>query len=382
MNKLFTILTFCFVVVLMSTSLAQTSKYTWLPQDSWNFGFGLMYPRYISSNLTWVEGPQHYGAFASIQRNFSEHIGLRFEANYLNMGAHVGGSKGQYITNKLLGGNLDLLYYLAPSEPISPFMGFGIGGYTHKINGSPTATLNKSISDYQFNFDFGAEWTVAPDWKIKTEVNYYSTASSSFDGLAGTNSGGLLGGAYDSYMTFQVGAVYYFRKGEPSKLNELYTGIEPKIDYDKFESIVKKYATEPTVVDYNRIEDIVKRYAAVGGAMGGQNWALIGVNFDFNKATLRPESYPILYNAAEILLTHPNIRVEIDGYTDNVGPGAANQKLSEKRAETVKNFLISKGVDASRMTTVGYGEANPVVENNTAQNRALNRRIEFKVLSK
>ncbi len=381
MKKLFAILTFIFTAILMSTSLAQTNKYTWLPQDSWSFGFGVMYPRYVSTNLTWVEGPEHYGAFASIQRNFSEHLGIRVLANYFNMAAHSGGTKGPNITNKLFGANLDLLYYMAPSEPISPYLGFGLGGYTHKIANSPTASLNKSVLDYQFNFDFGAEWTIVQDWKIRTEINYYSTASSSWDGLSGTNSGGFLGGTNDTYMTFQLGAVYYFMKGEPSKLNDLYTGIEPKIDYDKFESIVKKYATEPTVVDYNRIEDIVKKYAG-SGTVGEGNWALIGVNFDFNKATLRPESYPILYNAAEILLTHPTVHVEIDGYTDNVGSSAANVRLSERRAETVKNFLISKGVDASRLTTVGRGEADPVVDNNSPQNRALNRRIEFKVLSK
>lgn len=382
MKKIFTFcLSLIFALLLVSNSFSQTSKYDWLPQDSWSVGFGGLYPRYISSNLSWVEGPQHYGLFASIQRNFSEHVGLRLEGNYIKMGAHIGSATGPYISNKLFGGNLDLLYYFVPSEPISPYLGVGVGGYSHAIEGSPVASLNDSRLDYQFNFDFGAEWSVAEDWKIKTELNYFTSASSSFDGMPGTNSGGLLGGQYDSYMTFQIGAVYYFKKGEPSHLNDLYEGIQPKVDYDKIESIVKKYAAEPTEVDYNRIEEIVKKYAGTG-AVTGDRWALIGVNFDFNKSSLTNESYPILYNAAEVLLTHPGINVEIQGYTDNVGSADYNQKLSEKRAETVKNFLISKGISSSRLTTVGFGESKPVVDNSTPGNRALNRRIEFKVTNK
>lgn len=382
MKKLSTVcLSVIFALMLAGTSFSQNSKYDWLPQDSWSFGFGGLYPRYVSSNLYWVEGPQHFGAFASIQRNFSEHVGLRLEANYLQMGAHANSPTGKYIKNKLFGGNLDLLYYFAPSEPISPYFGIGVGGYTHTIEGSPVATLNDSQLDYQFNFDLGAEWTVSADWKIKTEVNYFSSASSSFDGMPGTNSGGFLGGQYDSYMTFQVGAVYYFMKGEPSHLNDLYNGIETKVDYGKIESIVEKYSAKPTDVDYNRIEDIVKKYANSGNT-SGDRWALLGVNFEFNKATLTSESYPILYNAAEVLLTHPSVKVEIQGYTDNVGGEAYNKKLSEKRAETVKNFLVAKGVAASRLTTVGFGEADPIVDNNTPSNRALNRRIEFKIISR
>jgi len=369
------VITFAFV----NNTFAQDSKYNWLAQDSWSFSFGAMYPHYVSTNLNWVEGPQHYGIFATIQRNFSEHVGIRAEANYLKMGGWTGiRNASGYVDNKLIGVNIDLLYYLAPSEPISPYLGVGFGGYTHTISGSPVAVLNDDQLDYQYNAILGAEWSVTKDWRIKTEVAYHSAASSAFDGVYGTSNGGTVGGSYDSYMTAQLGLVYYFQKGEPSKLNDLYTGIDPKIDYDKIESIVKKYSTEPTVVDYNRIEDIVKKYAGSGMAVNDR-WALIGVNFEFDKSSLTKESFPILYNAAEILLTHPEVNVEIQGYTDNVGSETYNQKLSEMRAVTVKNFLISKGVAVSRLTTVGFGESRPVVDNNTASNRALNRRIEFRV---
>ncbi|MDP3684896.1 MAG: OmpA family protein, partial [Ignavibacteria bacterium] len=97
---------------------------------------------------------------------------------------------------------------------------------------------------------------------------------------------------------------------------------------------------------------------------------------------LTPESYPILVNAVQLLLSNPDMKVEIQGHTDNIGSDSFNQKLSEQRAETVKRFLVAKGVAASRLSTVGVGPSNPVSNNKTAEGRSLNRRIEFKVLGK
>lgn len=144
---------------------------------------------------------------------------------------------------------------------------------------------------------------------------------------------------------------------------------------------MKKYAAEPTKVDYDRIEDIVKRNVPKIPSMNS-NWVLVGVNFDFGKSNLRPESIPILYNATETLLTHPEIKVEIQGYTDNAGSSSFNKKLSLKRAEAVRNFLTAKCVAADSLSAVGIGEVNPVASNKTAKGRVLNRRIEFKILSR
>jgi OOP family OmpA-OmpF porin len=79
------------------------------------------------------------------------------------------------------------------------------------------------------------------------------------------------------------------------------------------------------------------------------------------------------------LLKNPDIKVEIAGYCDYVGSDAYNKKLSQRRAETVKAYLESKGVAAARLTAVGYGKTDFVADNKTAEGRAMNRRIEFKV---
>jgi OOP family OmpA-OmpF porin len=106
---------------------------------------------------------------------------------------------------------------------------------------------------------------------------------------------------------------------------------------------------------------------------------LRGVNFDFDKATIRPDAKVILDEAASQLSKNPDVRVSVEGHTDSVGKDAYNQKLSERRAASVKSYLVGKGVSDSRLSSVGYGESKPVSSNDTKDGRALNRRVELLV---
>jgi len=96
-----------------------------------------------------------------------------------------------------------------------------------------------------------------------------------------------------------------------------------------------------------------------------------------NKSDITPESEQILMKALKTLQTYPDISVEISGHTDNVGSNSSNQKLSQRRTDSVKGWFVSKGIPADRITAVGYGEEKPRVANDTAENKRLNRRIEF-----
>jgi len=107
-----------------------------------------------------------------------------------------------------------------------------------------------------------------------------------------------------------------------------------------------------------------------------------GVHFDFDKATLKPEAMVVLNKAAALLQEHERVVVEVAGHTDSIGTDAYNQKLSERRAIAVKDYLNSKGVKASRLTAKGYGESMPVASNDTDAGRAENRRVELIVLDR
>jgi len=107
-------------------------------------------------------------------------------------------------------------------------------------------------------------------------------------------------------------------------------------------------------------------------------WALKGVVlFDFDSSTIKPESYPLLDEVAVILDTNPEIKGEIRGHTDSTGPAEYNQKLSEKRAKAVEEYLENKGIDPSRWTSKGYGASQPIASNDTLEGRQENRRVEL-----
>jgi OOP family OmpA-OmpF porin len=103
-------------------------------------------------------------------------------------------------------------------------------------------------------------------------------------------------------------------------------------------------------------------------------------NFNSGKADLLPAAYPILDKLAEAMVSNPNYKWSVEGYTDSKGKDAANVKLSERRAQAVVNYLVSKGVSNSVFTIKGFGKANPVADNKTAEGRGKNRRVEIKIV--
>lgn len=115
------------------------------------------------------------------------------------------------------------------------------------------------------------------------------------------------------------------------------------------------------------------------GCKAGDVIVLRGVNFEFDKSKLTVNARTLLDMVADALLARTDIKVEIDGHTDAKGSDAYNQKLSERRAQSVKDYLSSRGVDLARMSFIGFGESKPIASNDTDEGRELNRRVELKV---
>ena len=118
------------------------------------------------------------------------------------------------------------------------------------------------------------------------------------------------------------------------------------------------------------IPEAVKKFSGV----------IQGISFDKNKATIRPQSKGVLGNAAKVLQTYPSISLEISGHTSSEGDAGVNQRLSQDRADAVKQWLVDNGVPPERIKTRGAGPDEPIADNKTAAGREKNRRIEFKVL--
>jgi OOP family OmpA-OmpF porin len=107
---------------------------------------------------------------------------------------------------------------------------------------------------------------------------------------------------------------------------------------------------------------------------------LRGINFDFDKAVIKPEFVPVLDVAVSVLKEHPDLKVVVEGHTCNIGTDEYNQKLSERRAQAVYNYLVKNGVNEAKLSSVGRGETQPIADNATESGRELNRRVEFKVM--
>ncbi|HOP26725.1 MAG TPA: OmpA family protein, partial [Candidatus Sabulitectum sp.] len=112
----------------------------------------------------------------------------------------------------------------------------------------------------------------------------------------------------------------------------------------------------------------------------GQVLSFNNIYFDSGSSNIKPESFPILDNVAQTLIANQGVAVRIAGHTDSDGSASYNQGLSERRAASVRDYLVNKGVPAGSLSTVGYGEEQPVVPNTSASNKAQNRRIEFIIL--
>ncbi len=111
-------------------------------------------------------------------------------------------------------------------------------------------------------------------------------------------------------------------------------------------------------------------------------FAMRAVQFETGRATLKPESYPVLDQIVQIMKQYPVYSLRISGHTDNVGSDSTNKILSEQRAKTCYEYLAASGIDATRMSFYGFGEIKPIASNNTAEGKRLNRRTEFELYIK
>jgi outer membrane protein OmpA-like peptidoglycan-associated protein len=127
---------------------------------------------------------------------------------------------------------------------------------------------------------------------------------------------------------------------------------------------------------------ILKNHADIQLSEASTGRTRLLVFFDFNKADLQQNSFPELDRAVRLMKAVPSMQVEIAGYTDSVGTDAYNKDLSQRRANSVRDYLVKNGIQKSRITARGYGEDSPISTNDTEEGRADNRRVEFVVLKK
>ena len=141
----------------------------------------------------------------------------------------------------------------------------------------------------------------------------------------------------------------------------------------------QQQATSQTEQMRERLKQQLSEVLATKETARGLIVNMSDVLFAFNKYELKPDAREKLAKVSGILLAYPGLKLQVEGYTDNVGSDAYNQKLSQERADAVQNYLITQGVAAQNITSTGYGKADPVADNSTAAGRAQNRRVQLVV---
>ena len=149
--------------------------------------------------------------------------------------------------------------------------------------------------------------------------------------------------------------------------NELWVEVAPFNDGgDYYLTVVVKEAMSQDVTASSMFE-----------ALNKDGRVALYINFDFGKATIRPDSRPIIEQIVQMMKANQDLKLSVEGHTDNVGDAQSNQTLSENRAKEVVAAIIAQGIDAGRLSPSGHGEDMPVADNNTEEGRAKNRRVEL-----
>ncbi|MBW3545210.1 MAG: OmpA family protein, partial [Bacteroidetes bacterium] len=148
-----------------------------------------------------------------------------------------------------------------------------------------------------------------------------------------------------------------------------------EVDAEGYLAGADTFAVEPTTIDMSVYRTIYLKKLEVGLSVRLNN-----IFFDFDKTTLRPESYPELDKVVVLMEQNPGLFIEIGGHTDDKGSDEYNEKLSQGRAEAVMQYITSQFIEPVRVTARGYGESKPEVANDTDENRQINRRVEFTIL--
>ncbi|WP_026996579.1 OmpA family protein [Flectobacillus major] len=173
-------------------------------------------------------------------------------------------------------------------------------------------------------------------------------------------------------------------QASPDPISGIYKIVLPYGKNYGITTQIEGYVGSSQNIDLSKINgkylEIEGKDIAVAPIEAGTKVTMNNIFFEFGKAALRPESYPELNRIADFLKTNSRITTEISGHTDNVGTDEINNRLSQERADIVRTYLLGRGIAPERITAKGYGKNRPKVANDTPENQAINRRVEFEIL--
>jgi outer membrane protein OmpA-like peptidoglycan-associated protein len=284
--------------------------------------------------------------------------------------------------------------HLAPNRILNPYLYFGAGALLYKRQDGNGVKLTEGKFKTSIYVPFGAGFDVFASKNVSIDVDLgYRVLDDYTDG----RKAGKIGG----YATAKAGVNFYFGTSASEKEAHARAKAQHEKDLAQAEAERQRALADAEAArvkalaeaEARRIKDSTDAAALRLAEMNanrpvdtvivlerGKTVILRGINFEFNKATLTMDSERTLRMAYNALVASPDVNVLIVGHTDNVGSAVYNKKLSFRRAETVKSWLVGQGIDVKRLSVAGKGFDEPLSDNSTDDGRANNRRIEFRVL--
>ncbi|MBL4828143.1 MAG: OmpA family protein [Spongiibacteraceae bacterium] len=225
-----------------------------------------------------------------------------------------------------------------PKLPISPFLKIGVSDIDNSTN--PSSIPYEEKSDTQLAFGVGFDWRFHKNWKLRNQLESFDTDA----------------------VSYNLSLAYVFGGGKKASSNTFSEPAKP-VQEAKPESLAVSAPAEPSVS-----EATCKLFEG----------SLDGVNFENGSADLTATAKNNLASTLAVLSEYTSLSIDIHAHTDWKGRGPANQVLSQSRAQSVMDYFIEQGITSSRLTAKGFGESQPIADNNSIEGRAKNRRVELK----
>jgi OOP family OmpA-OmpF porin len=277
--------------------------------------------------------------------NFDTHWGAEAVFNYVDTESRTnGGSVNAYVYR------LNGLYHFTPFGNLIPYVAAGIGG----ISFDPDR--GDSDTNALINYGAGLKYFLTESLALQGDVRHIISFSDTHHN-----------------MIYTVGLAFYF--GGEKRKEIVAVEEQEAVPVKEMEAPVVKDSDEDGVPD-DRDQCPRTPKGATVNEVGC--WVCKGLEFDFDKWNIKPQYYPILDEAIVCMGQHPSIHVEVQGHTCNMGTAEYNQVLSEKRANEVRNYFITRGIAPERLSSIGYGLTRPIADNATKEGREKNRRVQLK----
>jgi len=355
---------------LLIAGLLCAAQAGWCETRQGDFYISPMFGGHVFEGNQNIDNGPTYGLGLGYQ--FTDNLGAELMGNYTTTDSDPGS-----LDIDAWPMHLDMVYNLTPDQQLVPYVAVGAGAIIFDPDGYSTDT------DFLLNYGAGLKYFIYENTvAIRADVRHLITFDDSYNNLLYT--GGLM---------------FNFGKEKPAPepaVTPVAAVAPPKADSDKDGVYdcddacpntpmgVKVDAKGcPLDTDKDGVADYLDECPNTpqGAKVDARGcWVVQGVLFDTDKVSIKNQYVQELDDVVTVMNRNPGLRFEIQGYTDNVGSAAYNQKLSEKRAWAIKSYLLKRGISKDRLTTKGFGLNNPAATNNTVEGRALNRRVEINPL--